>query len=338
MKRRPIFIGVIFGITLLLVLLGGARRSRAQAGDPYALIDAVNNLRIGNGLPPYEVNNTLMSIAQSHSNYQASIGQVTHIGSGGTRPRDRAAAAGYGGGATFFISENIAGGTDLSVDGAISMWLGDDPHIQTMLSPNYQEIGAGVAEADGFVYYTIDAAYVAGGNYNPPATSGPGGSTARPGGPTALPYYAVQTTTPDSDGSIVHTVMSGQNLTLIAKAYGLTVADLKKLNNMTSDALYEGDILIIRLGNTPGPTDAPSPTGTPTRAATPTRKPTRTPTPTASPMVTTTSMMTADPVQTDASPGGADRLGSILVIAIVVMAAGGLVLMVVGAVIKRGST
>lgn len=330
MKRRPIYLGAAVGIFLLLVLVGGTRTSSAQAGDPYALIDAVNNLRMGNGLPPYTVNNTLMSIAQSHSNYQASIGQVTHIGSGGTRPRDRVAAAGYGGGATFFISENIAGGTNLPVDGAVSMWLGDDPHIQTMLSPNYQEIGAGVAEADGFVYYTIDAAYVAGGNYSPPAT-------VKPGGPTAIPYYAVQTTTPNSDGSIVHTVMAGQNLTLIAKAYGLTVAELKKLNNMTSDALYEGDILIIRLGNTPGPTDTPSPTGTPTRAATPTRKPTRTPTPTVTPVVTTTAVLTVDPVQTEVASTGSDRLGSILVIAIVVMAAGGVVLMVVGVVIKRGS-
>ena len=318
------------GIAVLLVLLAGASHSSAQAGDPYALIDAVNNLRIGNGLPPYQINNTLMSISQSHSNYQASIGQVTHIGPGGTRPRDRAAAAGYGGGATFFISENIAGGTNLSVDGAISMWLGDDPHIQTMLSPNYQEIGAGVAEADGFVYYTIDAAYVAGGNYTPPAT-------VKPGGPTAIPYYAVQTTTPNSDGSIVHTVMQGQNLTLIAKAYGISVPDLKKLNNMTSDAIYVGDILIIRLGNTPGPTDTPSPTGTSTRAPTPTRKPTRTPTLTATPVVTTTATLTADPAQSGTASTGSDRLGSILVIAIVVMAAGGMILMVVGGVIKRGS-
>jgi LysM repeat protein len=331
MKRRTIYIGAIVGIIVLLVMLGSTRRSTAQAGDPYALIDAINNLRIGNGLPPYEINSTLMSIAQSHSNYQASIGQVTHIGAGGTRPRDRAAAAGYGGGATFFISENIAGGTDLSVDGAISMWLGDDPHIQTMLSPNYQEIGAGVAEADGFVYYTIDAAYVAGGNYSPPAT-------VRPGGPTALPYYAVKTTTPNSDGSLVHTVMAGQNLTLIAKAYGLTVVELKKLNNMTNDALYVGDILIIRLGNTPGPTDTPSPTGTPTRAATATRKPTRTSTPTATAVATTTATLIADPVQSDASTGGSDQFGNILVIAIVVMAAGGVILMVVGGVIRRGSS
>ena len=39
----------------------------------------------------------------------------------------------------------------------------------------------------------------------------------------------------------------------------------------------------------------------------------------------------------DPPADGADRLGNILVIAIVVMAAGGVILMVVGGVIKRGS-
>jgi LysM repeat protein len=331
MKRNSIRIQISFAIILLLALFGSSMRSQAQAGDPYSLIDAVNGLRAANGLPAYEINNTLMSIAQGHSDYQAAIGQVTHIGAGGTRPRDRAFAAGYGGGGTFFISENIAGGTDLSVDGAISMWLGDDPHIQTMLGANYREIGAGVSVADGFVYYTIDVAYVAGGgDYSPPATS-------KPGGPTALPYYAVQTTTPNADGSIVHTVMSGQNLTLIAKAYGLTVRELKDLNHLTSDAIYEGDILIIRLGNTPGPTGTPTGTSTPTREPSPTRKPTRTPTPTSIPVVPTQASQKVESVREDGAQSGSDPLGNILVIAIIAMAVGGVVLMVLGSVIKRST-
>jgi hypothetical protein len=131
--------------------------------------------------------------------------------------------------------------------------------------------------------------------------------------------------------------MSGQNLTLIAKGYGLTVAQLKELNHLTSDALYVGDVLIIRLGNTPGPTYTPSPTGTPTRAATATRKPTRTPTPTSTPAITASAAITADPVQNGPPPDRVDRLGNILVIAIVVIAAGGVILMVVGGVIRRGS-
>lgn len=42
-----------------------------------------------------------------------------------------------------------------------------------------------------------------------------------------------------------HSVKSGENLTVIAKKYGTTVADLKKANNMTGDALRPGDKLKI---------------------------------------------------------------------------------------------
>jgi LysM repeat protein len=318
-------------VLILVVLIGNISQSTAQAGDPYSLIDAVNNLRAANGLPAYQTNGTLMSIAQGHSDYQASIGQVTHTGAGGTRPRDRAAAAGYGGGATFFISENIAGGNDLSVDGAISMWLGDDPHIQTMLGASYQDIGAGVAVSNGFVYYTIDVAYVAGsGNYSPVATY-------TPGGPTAIPIYLVQTSTPNPDGSIIHTVRSGQTLIGIAKAYGVLVAEIKDLNNLTSDDIYVGDKLIIRLASAPGPTSTGTATSTPTRSATPTHRPTRTATPSASPVVSATEAMMASGVRGGGAQDGTDLIGNILVIAIVVLAVGGVILMVVGSLLKRST-
>jgi hypothetical protein len=311
------------GVIILLVLLGDSGQSTAQAGDPYSLIDAVNNLRAANGLPAYQVDGILMSIAQAHSDYQASIGQVTHTGPGGTHPRDRAAAAGYGGGGTFFISENIAGGTDLSVDGAISMWLGDDPHIQTMLGANYKDIGAGVAVANGFVYYTIDVAYVA------------GGSSYIPVGPTAIPIYVVQTATPNPDGSIIHTVQSGQTLIGIAKAYGVLVAEIKDLNNLSSDDIYVGDRLIIQLASTPGPTSTATATSTPTRSATPTHRPTRTATPSATPVVSPTEVALSSGATGTSTQGGSDLVGNILVIAIVVLAAGGVILMIAGSLLKR---
>jgi len=327
MNRKQILLGILL-VFAAIGLLVSPSHSRAQAGDPYSLIDAVNGLRAANGLPAYEANSILMSIAQAHSDYQAAIGQVTHSGSGGTAPRDRAAAAGYGGGGSFFISENIAGGTDLSVDGAISMWLGDDPHIQTMLGANYRDIGAGVSEANGFVYYTIDVAYVAGaGNYVPPAS-------ITPGGPTPIPIYMVQTATPNPDGSVVHTVRSGQTLEGIAKAYGLSVIRLKDLNYLTGDAIYVGDTLLIQAAGTPGPTGTVTASITPTRAATSTRNPTRTPTSTLKPTATGT-VAPAAGVQKEAAQPEPDRLGNILVIAIIVLAAGGVILMVLGTVIKR---
>lgn len=42
-----------------------------------------------------------------------------------------------------------------------------------------------------------------------------------------------------------HTVKSGENLTVIAKKYGVSVADLKKANGMSGDALRPGDKLTV---------------------------------------------------------------------------------------------
>ena len=75
-----------------------------QASEVFALI---NNYRAANGLPALQSNAILYQAAQAQSDYQASIGQITHGGPGGNRPIDRAYAAGYGDGQVVFISELI---------------------------------------------------------------------------------------------------------------------------------------------------------------------------------------------------------------------------------------
>jgi LysM repeat protein len=317
MDKRFVFL--LPGI-LILALLLCSLPARAQAGDAYSLIAAVNQLRAANGLPALQVNSILMSVVQAHTDYQAAIGEVTHISADGSRPRDRAAAAGYGGGATFFISENIGGGTNLSVAEVIGWWQGDDLHLNTMLGASYAEIGAGVAVAGDFVYYTIDTAYVSGGSYVPLATSGA----------TAVPVYYVTIATPNPDGSVVHIVQSGQTLIGIAQAYGVSVDEIKALNNLVSDSIYAGDALLIIPAGTPAPTDTATATVTATHVDTPTRQPTRTPT--AIP-VTALIAATLTPTPTRTSP---DVLGNILVGIIVALGVGGVVLMAVGGLLKRG--
>lgn len=328
MSGKLTHLGMILAV-FMLVVFGSAGAGVAQAGDPYSLIDAVNSLRAANGLPAYQENNILMSIAQAQTDYQSAIGECTHTGSGGTSPKQRAINAGYGGGATFFMSENFVCGTNLSVDEAISRWLQDAPHTQTMLGAGYQDVGAGVTVSGDYVYYTLDVAYVAGsGNYVAPATY-------TPGGPTAIPIYLVQTATPNSDGSIIHVVRSGQTLIGIAKAYGLTVQQLMDMNYLTSDKIYEGDKLVIRRASTPGPTATSTGTSTPTRAATPTHKPTRTPTPSQTAASTPTEAMLAEAVAQNGAGNTSDPLSTGLVIAIAVMMSGGVILMLVGGLLKR---
>jgi uncharacterized protein YkwD len=149
MQRR--FLLLVIPLLMLLPLLFAASPSLAQAGSPYDLIATVNQLRSTNGLGALTADGALMAAAQVQSDYQASIGSFTHTGEGGSAPRDRAVAAGYGGSG---VTENIAGGMDLSPGGAIAIWSRDALHTNTMLG-NYTDIGAGVATSSGVVYYTL---------------------------------------------------------------------------------------------------------------------------------------------------------------------------------------
>ena len=60
-----------------------------------------------------------------------------------------------------------------------------------------------------------------------------------------------------------HTVKSGEYLYLIAERYGITVAQLKQWNNLTSNYIYSGDQLKVSAGSTttkPGDTNTTKPT------------------------------------------------------------------------------
>jgi LysM repeat protein len=57
----------------------------------------------------------------------------------------------------------------------------------------------------------------------------------------------VTTATPRADGSLVHVVGFGQTLPEIAKAYGVTVTEIQRLNGLPPDSstLYSGQKLLI---------------------------------------------------------------------------------------------
>ena len=230
--------------------------SLASASD---LIDAVNQFRASNGLGPLTVDPILMLVAENQNNYSLSIGQITHYGPDGSRPREQAIAAGYGGGATVFTSENIAMGTGLPPAGAVEMWTGDDAHLNTMIGANYRDVGAGVGERDGQFYYTLLTGYVAGGMSARSTVPAPGSSGSQ------IAFQPLLTSTPLPDGSVLHIVQQGQTLWTIAAVYGVDLAELLSLNGMTQDSLvHPGDSVIVRAGPTATPTASPSPTASAT--------------------------------------------------------------------------
>jgi len=257
-----------------------------QAGSAGDLIAAVNAYRASINLAPYEVDGGLMSLAQDHASYQASIQTCTHTRADGSGPGDHGISA-----------ENIACGTDLSVNGALRQW-SDTLHTATMLGPTTGLVGAGVASAGSGVYYTLTVKRLTGDfNYQPPQNDNPPPNQQDPTQPPISGSVVVST--PNGDGSIVHIIKYGETLVDIAQAYGISLSDLISINKLDpkNPLYYENQPLIIRLAFTPTPyittTFTPRP---PTRTplATRTPRPTRTPTPYLSPIPTRTN--TSEPL------------------------------------------
>ncbi|MFH1524669.1 MAG: CAP domain-containing protein [Chloroflexota bacterium] len=305
-------------IALILIGMTFSVPQAAQAEAPVSapnfssaseLISAVNALRASNGLPPYQTNSILMSIAQTHADYLISSGTMTHFDGLGQRPFQRALAAGYpvAGDITLggFFSENITGGSGQTAEQAVQIWMGDDPHKNTMLSPTLQDVGAGVGINGNTFYYVLDAGLSTGGTpvaYTPPAP-------LHPGTPAIVPN------TPNADGSIVHIAQSGDTLGGLSLAYDVPLSDILNLNGLTlKSTIYAGDEIIIRSGYTPTPTQ---PTGTPTL------HPTITPWPTSLPTVTETAI----PPTPAPSPGLAESaaIKSVLAIAVAAILAAGVI-------------
>jgi LysM repeat protein len=251
----------IFALALLLGGLsmawiqGEAARAAAPLPGSGDLIQGINQYRGNNGLYAYGRDSTLMDIANEQSNYMASTGSITHTGSGGTRPIDRAYAAGYGGGNTIWVSEIIYGGYQASENDAISWWKTSQIHNDTMLSSQYVHIGAGVARSGQNNYYTVVVGVISGERAEVDDTAPPAAAAE----PEII--VPVERSEPRADGSIVHTVREGQSPWLIAYAYEVPLGNLLALNGLNLDSLlYEGQELLIRSEQETAPTATLIPT------------------------------------------------------------------------------
>jgi uncharacterized protein YkwD len=314
MKTKQILITILILSLTLVTSTASAAPSSSPAEAPAftasQVIAEINSYRQANGLSALQYNGTLASLAQSHSEFMASTGNITHD-EGGTTPRDRAYAAGYGGGNTIFISEIIFGGYNSGVSDAITWWKNSSVHNGVMLNAQYVEIGAGVATAGSTTYFTAEIAWVSGSAAPSPDddTGSDGGSDEGDSDEDVFIYSPVLMATPMEDGSIVHVVQSGQTLWTIAAVYGLELQTLLDLNNLTSGTwVFPGDQILIQpvggnqfsdendpvqtitetppktaLGDAVSGTSTPASAAIPQQEATPTTQNSPTPLPTSAP-------------------------------------------------------
>lgn len=284
---------ILFFLSLLVSPLLSSQVVEAQTENAFDLINTVNTLRASKGLDPYKIDSYLMGYAQQHADYMASIQYSTHTHSDGS-------IAWQSG-----IQENVAEGSEGIITSAFvvyQIW-SDWIHWHIMVDYASGDVGAGMAlGTNGMVYYVL--------NVRP-------GDTVQPVVPTSSSGSAVATSsgtrtatldlisfliksTPALDGSIIHVVGYGQSLWSIADAYGVTIDQLRNLNNIPQNytTIRTGDQLLIQPAYTPTATlsaeEAASRTKTHEPTAIPptaTLRPTRTALPTSTPEMTATVIM-----------------------------------------------
>lgn len=288
--RHKLFKLMFVILWLVAALAVPAEEAKAETPTAGDVLSAVNALRKANGLPALKTDSALMSAAQTYANYLASTGQTGHYANG--TPDTRASAAGFAY-SSWDVQECWAwGGTSTTLSTIVYDYWGDAIHMAVMLHGQAKLFGAGVASKNGRVYYILDVGVDFGAAPSNPSTGKPAPSDNSSDTVDYSQYiYAVQTSTPQPDGSIIHKVLAGQAVESIAKAYGVTESQIIELNKLDpkNPVIYIGQDLIIKAANTPTPT--PTITNTPlpvTRTPTLTRTPrpprsTHTPTPTLTP-------------------------------------------------------
>lgn len=274
--------------------------------SPADIINAVNNLRTQRGLNALLVNDVLMEVAASQANaLAASEGMIGHERPCGMSLGQELLLKGFPlwGDLSMdgYRSENW--GTAASAEEAITMWLGDDLHMNTMLSEYRSDIGAAVAVSEQ-IYIVLETALSTPSRKHQGTAYGiltgiPMTQAACMGwktqsaemGPLAQYSIPVAMSTARPDGDVIHEVKYGQTLWSIAIQYKTTIAELKRLNGLTDDTVVPGwKLLVQKAATQPPPSTATFILSS--QNQTTTSSPIWTPTPTLTPAPNEMSMLT----------------------------------------------
>jgi uncharacterized protein YkwD len=118
------------------------------------MLERANAARRDAGRPPLRVDRALERAAQAYAETMLRRSHYGHVGPDGSRPIDRARAAGYRPAA---IAENIARGQH-AVAEVMSGWLASPGHRRNLLDPDYADAGFGLAfgrNAEGYEVYWV---------------------------------------------------------------------------------------------------------------------------------------------------------------------------------------
>ncbi|MCA9893821.1 MAG: hypothetical protein KC615_12625 [Anaerolineae bacterium] len=210
------------------------------------LLGRINTLRASLGRSPYSLNAALSVAAANQANWMASTREISHVQPDGSRPRDRAQAAGYG---STWVSENIYIGSDASANSAWTFWINSPVHYAGLTNTSYQDVGiASAATGDGWWAFVLVFGNPGGAPAIQSSSGGNnGGQSSAPSGP---PPWVVGV---DSVGNIMHEVREDDTWGDILLDYGYTWDDLPRILELNgreftdegTRTIKPGDVVLI---------------------------------------------------------------------------------------------
>jgi uncharacterized protein YkwD len=191
-RRQRTRTRVAFVIVAAIATVGSLMWQRtepvsASADDESAFVAALNEVRVGNGLPAFTVNAELSALSRDHAQVMADAGEIFHASP---------ISAGYSGPWSKF-GENVGVGAD--VDVLVDAFVASAGHFANIVDPSFTQIGVGVVWKDSALYTTHRFLQLPGATPTitaPPATAPPPPVTTSPPAPPSTSVPATTTTAP----------------------------------------------------------------------------------------------------------------------------------------------
>jgi uncharacterized protein YkwD len=135
-------VGCVIWLSLCLVPAAPAAAGQPEPGYVGRVLELTNAARLEAGLPPLAISDELENAAQSYSQVLASSGCFGHTCGAVPNFIDRDALSGYTGWVA--LGENVAAGY-ATPESVVAGWLASPAHRANILSPDFSEIGIGMA-------------------------------------------------------------------------------------------------------------------------------------------------------------------------------------------------
>lgn len=237
---------LVFIWTMLLVTYGStsaqqlaSTRPNVDMGDVPARI---NHIRSGSGLPSLTIHPLLQQAAQTHVTDMITYANWSHIGTDGSRVKDRVLRTGYP--LDGWIGENWVSASDSA--SALAWWMNSPIHRDNILGSSWREVGVGVA-LDPSSGRTIYVAVFSTGRQASVAVKTPQPLAAvAPNRVNGQLQYTESVNSPPPVQHATLTIRSGDTIFGLSEQYGIPWAELASANGWTKETILQlGELFVV---------------------------------------------------------------------------------------------